>query len=287
VRQHKGGTRLPVSLICVPVSSRGVGDAGYVIYRDMTESKRLQDEQRRYHEIQLELAHANRIATIAQLSASIAHEINQPLTGIITNCSTCLAMMTSEPPNIDGAREAVRRTMRDGHRAADVIARLRALFSRKELTAESVDLNDATREVIALSVGDFQKSRVTVRTELADELQSVAADRVQLQQVVLNLLRNALDAMSAVNDRPRELLIKTERDAGDRVRLSVKDAGVGFDPQTKDKLFQAFYSTKDDGMGVGLSVCRSIIENHQGQLWAVLNEGPGATFSFSIPCRAP
>ncbi len=287
VRKHKGGARLPVSLICVPVSSRGGWDAGYVIYRDMTESKRLQDEQRRYHEIQLELAHANRIATIAQLSASIAHEINQPLTGIITNCSTCLEIMTTEPPNIDDAREAVQRTMRDGNRAADVIARLRALFSRKELTSESVDLNDATREVIALSLGDFQKSRVILRTELADDLQFVAADRVQLQQVVLNLLRNALDAMSAVNDRPRELLIKTERDADDRVRLSVKDAGVGFDSQAKDRLFEAFYSTKDDGMGVGLSVCRSIIENHQGQLWAVLNEGPGATFSFSVPCRAP
>ena len=285
VRSHKSGARLPVSLICVPVSSRAGREAGYVIYRDMTETKRLQDEQRRYHEIQLQLAHANRIATIAQLSASIAHEINQPLTGIITNCSTCLAMLTTEPMNIDGAREAVRRTMRDGNRAADVIARLRALFSKKEPATEAVDLNEATREVIALSLGDFQKSRVILRTELADDLQSVAADRVQLQQVVLNLLRNALDAMNAVDDRPRELLIKTERDAGDRVRLSVKDAGIGFDPQAREKLFDAFYSTKDDGMGVGLSVSRSIVENHQGQLWAVLNEGPGATFSFSVPCH--
>ena len=175
--------------------------------------------------------------------------------------------------------------MRDGNRAADVIARLRALFSKKEPATEAVDLNEATREVIALSLGDFQKSRVILRTELADDLQSVAADRVQLQQVVLNLLRNALDAMNAVDDRPRELLIKTERDAGDRVRLSVKDAGIGFDPQAREKLFDAFYSTKDDGMGVGLSVSRSIVENHQGQLWAVLNEGPGATFSFSVPCH--
>jgi len=141
--------------------------------------------------------------------------------------------------------------------------------------------------VIALSLADFQKSQVVLRTELADDLQSVAADRVQLQQVVLNLLRNALDAMSAVEGRPRELLVKTERDADDNVRLSVKDAGVGFDPQIKDKLFEAFYSTKDDGMGVGLSVSRSIIENHQGQLWAALNDGPGATFSFSVPRQAP
>jgi PAS domain S-box-containing protein len=286
VRRHKNGTRVPVSLICVPVSSSAGGRTGYVIYRDLTETKRLQDEQRRYHEIQLELAHANRIATLGQLSASIAHELNQPLTGIMTNCGTCMRMLTSDPLNLDGAREAVRRTMRDGHRASDVIARLRALFSKAEPASESVDLNEATREVIALSLGELQHRRVIVRTELADDLQRVMADRVQLQQVVLNLLRNALDAMSTVDDRQRDLLIKTEREEGDWVRLSVRDAGVGFDLQTTDKLFDPFYSTKNDGMGVGLSVSRSIIENHQGRLWAVLNDGPGATFSFSVPCRA-
>jgi PAS domain S-box-containing protein len=245
VRRHKNGTRVPVSLICVPVPSRG-GNIGYVIYRDITQTQRLQQEQRRYHEIQLELAHANRIATLGQLSASIAHELNQPLTGILTNCATCLRMLTGDPADLDGAREAVRRTMRDGNRASNVVARLRALFNRAPL---------------------------------------VAADRVQLQQVVLNLLRNALDAMSTVDDRPRELLISTERQGDDHVRLSVKDAGVGFDPRTVDRLFEPFYSTKNDGMGVGLSVSRSIVENHQGRLWAVLNEGPGATFLFSVPCR--
>ena len=285
VRRHKNGTRVPVSLICVPLSPSGSGNAGYVIYRDITETKRLQDEQRRYHELQLELAHANRIATLGQLSASIAHELNQPLTGIITNSGTCWRMLTSDPLNLDGAREAVRRTIRDGNRASDVIARLRALFNKKEPASESVDLNEATREVIALLLGELQNSRVIVRTELADDLQFVMADRVQLQQVVLNLLRNALDAMDTVDDRPRELLIRTEREDDDRVRLSVKDAGVGFDPQTMDKLFEAFYSTKNDGMGVGLTVSRSIIENHQGRLWAILNDGPGATFSVSVPCR--
>jgi PAS domain S-box-containing protein len=286
VRRHKNGTPVPVSLMCVPVSSTGSGSTGFVIYRDITDAKRLQDEQRRYHDIQLALAHANRIATLGQLSASITHELNQPLTGIVTNCSTCLRMLTADPLNVDGAREAVRRTLRDGNRASDVIARLRALFNRQESASESVDLNEATREVIALSRGELQNSRVILRTELADDLQRVTADRVQLQQVVLNLLRNALDAMNTVDDRPRDLLIRTEREEGDRVRLSVKDAGVGFDPQTMNKLFEAFYSTKNDGMGVGLSVSRSIIENHQGRLWAVLNDGPGATFAFSVPCRA-
>ena len=194
-------------------------------------------------------------------------------------------MLTSDPPNLDGAREAVRRTMRDGNRASDVIARLRALFNKQEPASESVDLNEAAREVIALSLGELQNSRVIVRTELADDLQLVTADRVQLQQVVLNLLRNALDAMNTVDDCPRDLLIRTEREEGDWVRLSVKDTGDGFDPQTTDKLFEPFYSTKNDGMGVGLSVSRSIIENHQGRIWAVGNDGPGATFSFSVPCR--
>ena len=287
VRRRKNGTRVPVSLICVPVPSNGGGKAGYVIYRDITEAKRHQDEQRRYHEIQLELAHANRNATLGLLSASIAHELNQPLTGIIANCGTCLRMLTSNPQNLDGAREAVRRTMRDGDRASEVVTRLRALFSKKEPAFEPVDLNEAAREVMALSLGELQNSRVILRTELADDLPRVSADRVQLQQVILNLLRNALDAMSTVDDRPRDLLIRTEREEDDSVRLSVKDAGVGFDPHTMNKLFEAFYSTKSAGMGVGLAVSRSIIENHHGRLWAALNNGPGATFSLSVRSRSP
>jgi C4-dicarboxylate-specific signal transduction histidine kinase len=283
VRRHKNGTPVPVSLLCVPVSSNGSGNCGYVIYRDITESKRLQEEQRRYHEAQLQLAHANRVATLGQLSASIAHELNQPLTGIITNCGTCLRMLASDSPDLEGAREAVRRTLRDGNRASDVVARLRALFYRKGPTFDSVDLNEATREVIALSSKEIQSSKVKVRVELAENLEGVTADRVQLQQVVLNLLRNALDAMGTIEDRPREVLIRTELEDGDRVRLSVTDSGVGFDPQAATRLFEPFFSTKNDGMGVGLAVSRSIIENHQGRLWAALNDGPGATFSFSIP----
>jgi C4-dicarboxylate-specific signal transduction histidine kinase len=249
---------------------------------DITERKRAQDA---LHHAQMELAHATRIATIGQLSASIAHELNQPLTGIITNCSTCLRMLTGDPPNLDGARETVRRTMRDANRASEVITRLRALFSKREATAESVDLNESTREVIALSLGELQKGQVIVRTEFADDLPLVTGDRVQLQQVVLNLLLNALDAMNGVNDRPRELVIRTERWKGECVCVSVRDSGVGFEPHAVDKLFEAFYTTKHDGMGMGLSVSRSIIESHHGRLWATPNDGPGATLSFSIPCR--
>ena len=217
------------------------------------------------------------------MTASIAHEVNQPLSGIITNASTCLRMLNAEPPNVDGARETARRTIRDGNRASDVIKRLRALFSKRDATAEAVDLNEATREVMALSLSELQRGRVLLRTEFADDLPPVNGDRVQLQQVILNLLLNASDAMSGVEERPRELVIRTGTDEGDGVRLSVQDAGVGFDPQDVGRLFEAFYTTKGGGMGIGLSVSRSIIESHHGRLWAAPNDGPGATFSFSIP----
>lgn len=286
VNKRKNGTRVPVSVTCVPIPSNDGGKAGYLIYRDMTDKMRFEEEQRRYQEIQLELAQVNRIATLAQLSAAIAHELSQPLTGIVTNSSTCLRMLTSNPENLDGAREAVRRTMRDSDRASEVIARLRALFNNKEPVFEPVDLNEATREVVALSIGELQSGKAILRTELTDDLPHVLADRIQLQQVLLNLLRNALDAMNTVDDRPRELLIRTDLEEDNSVRLSVTDAGLGFDPHTMQKLFKAFYSTKSAGMGVGLAVSSSIIESHQGRLWATLNDGPGATFSFSIPIRS-
>ena len=249
--------------------------------QDVTESKVAEEALNRARS---ELAHVARVSTLNALTVSIAHEVNQPLSGIITNASTCLRMLDGDPPNIDGARETVRRTLRDGNRASDVISRLRALYRNKEFTLEQVDLNEAAREVIALTLSDLQRNRVVLRSELAEGLPPVTADRVQLQQVILNLLRNASDAMKAVQDRPRDLLVRTWGDEGDRVRLSVKDVGVGFTQTVGDKLFEAFYTTKKDGMGIGLSVSRSIIERHHGRLWAEPNDGPGATFSFSIPC---
>ena len=192
-------------------------------------------------------------------------------------------MLSADPPNIDGARETARRAIRDGNRASEVITRLRALFGKKEATTELVDLNEAAREVVALSLSELQRSRVVLRTELADDLAPVTGVRVQLQQVILNLLLNALEAMRGVDDRPRQVVIKTEPDGRDRLRLAVQDAGVGLEPQRLDRLFEAFYTTKSDGMGIGLSVSRSIIESHHGRLWAEPNAGPGATFSFSLP----
>jgi PAS domain S-box-containing protein len=233
-----------------------------------------------------ELSQVARVTSLGVLTASIAHEVNQPLSGIVTNASTCLRMLAADPPNIDGARETARRTIRDGNRASEVITRLRALYDKKEPTIESVDLNEAAREVVALSLSDLQRNRVILQLELADDLPLVAGDRVQLQQVILNLLRNASDAMSTVDDRQRQLLIRTEADGDDRVRLTVQDVGVGFDSQAADRLFESFYTTKNDGMGIGLSVSRSIIESHHGRLWATPNDGPGATFSFFIPRRS-
>jgi len=270
------------------VAHSGRNENGQMEYigavQDVTE-RRLSEEA--LNEVRSELAHMTRVTSLGALTASIAHEVNQPLSGIITNASTCLRMLDADPPNVDGARQTAQRTIRDGHRASDVITRLRALFGKKDASKELLDLNEAIREVIALSRSELQRSQVISRVELADDLPPVTGDRVQLQQVVLNLLLNAADAMSGIDDRPRHLIVRTERDEGDHVLLSVQDAGVGFGQQDLGKLFEPFYTTKNGGMGIGLAVSRSIIESHHGRLWATPNAGPGATFSFSIPQERP
>jgi PAS domain S-box-containing protein len=261
------------------------GQLEYIAAVQDVTARRLSEEA--HDKAQSELAHMARVMSLGALTASIAHEVNQPLSGIINNASTCLRMLGANPPNIDGAIETARRTIRDGHRASDVITRLRLLFAKKSATTEPVDLNEATREVIALSSSELQRNGVMVRPELADDLPLVTGDHIQLEQVILNLIRNASDAMSGVEGRPRQLVIKTQRDQDDCVRLTVQDTGVGLGPEVMDRLFDAFYTTKSDGIGIGLSVSRSIIERHRGRLWAAPNDdGPGATFSFSIP-RGP
>jgi PAS domain S-box-containing protein len=280
---RKDGGRVPV-LIGV-ASFDDAGNHGVAFVLDLTERKRAQDALDR---ASAELTRVSRVTALSALTASIAHEVNQPLSGIITNAGTCLRMLDATPPDIDGARETALRTIRDGNRACDVIARLRALFSKRELALEPLDLNEVTREVIALSSNDLQRNRITLQPRLGDDLPVVAGDRIQLQQVILNLLRNASDAMAAVQDRPRQMLITTEREQhGMHVRLSVRDTGTGLSPDVLGSLFTAFHTTKSGGMGIGLFVSRSIIERHDGRLWAESNEGaPGATFSFSIPCGA-
>ncbi|WP_069910070.1 ATP-binding protein [Devosia insulae] len=248
--------------------------------RDITESIRTETSLR---QSQAELAHVARVATLNAMTASIAHEVSQPLTGILTNANTSARFLAADPPDVAGATETVRRTIRDASRAADVIRHLRELLSNKTPTRDLIDLNDATREVIALSSVELGLRQALVRTELATTLPLVLADRVQLQQVILNLLLNAGDAMVEVQDRPRRMLVTTGLNDDGSVQLAVRDCGKGIEAAAIEKLFQPFYTTKANGMGVGLSICRSIIEGHQGRLWVEPNDGPGVTFSFCIP----
>jgi signal transduction histidine kinase len=277
---RKDGSRVPVLLGGALFA--GSGNEGVAFVLDLTSQKRSEEA---LGQARSELAHVARVASLGVLTASIAHEVNQPLSGIITNASTCLRMLDAAPPNVEGARKTVQRTMRDANRASEVILRLRALFGNRQTTTESVDLNEATREVIALSLRELQRNQVTVRLDLTPDLPRVQGDRVQLQQVILNLLLNASESMREVDDRPREVIIRTAPDEGEHVRLAVRDTGEGFQHGV-DKVFEIFYSTKSGGMGIGLSVSRSIIERHHGRLWATSNDGPGATFAFSMPHTA-
>ena len=278
-----GGSVKHIYLIAHPNHNQH-GQLEYIgAVQDVTE-QRLADEAR--EKLRSELTRMARIMSLSALTASIAHEVNQPLSGIITNAGTCLKMLAADPPNVVGARETARRTLRDGDRAADIIRRLRAVFTKKDAISDLVDINEAAQEVITLSANDLQRRRVILQPELADDLPPVTGDRVQIQQVILNLLVNAADAMTSIEDRPRQVLIRTEQENGDHVSLFVRDVGTGFEPEAADKLFEAFHTTKSDGMGIGLSISRSIIENHGGRLWAESNDGPGATFAFSIPCAS-
>jgi PAS domain S-box-containing protein len=253
---------------------------------DITERKRAEEvlHQREVslREAQTELAHVSRVTTMGELSASLAHEVNQPLAGIITNANASLRWLRGESPNLNEACEAIRRIIRDGTRAGDVVSRMRALFKKTRSTQERLDINDAIEEVVMLTQSEVRRSKVALRTELTTNLPSVIGDRVQLQQVLMNLILNGIEALSTVEDRPRDLVIRTQRSEGDQVCVSVQDSGIGFDPKNADQIFDAFHTTKSGGLGMGLSISRSIVENHGGRLWAVLNDGPGATFQFTL-----
>jgi signal transduction histidine kinase len=243
---------------------------------------------KRTHLSEIKLHQRARSASLGTLTASIAHEISQPLTGILTNASAGLRILDTDSPNIDSARGALRRVLRDGQRVAEIISGLRALFSNKATAFEPVNLNEVIGEVVTLMTSELRRRATTLRLQLGSSLPRILGDRLQLQQVILNLLLNAVEAMKVMEDSRRRLVLKTECDVEKRVQLSVVDTGVGFEPQDTERLFDAFYTTKQHGMGIGLSVSRSIIERHGGRLWARANKGPGATFLFHIPnatCR--
>jgi PAS domain S-box-containing protein len=230
-----------------------------------------------------DLAYVTRVVTMGEFAASIAHEVNQPISGIVMNGNACLRWLAGDPPNLDEALENARRIVRDGKRAGDVIARIRALATKTATTMVRLDVNEVIREVVALARDEVYRNSGTLRTELAEDLSPALGDRVQLQQVVLNLVMNGIEAMSTVVDRPRALVIRTQNDEAEQVRVTVQDSGIGLDTKTMERIFDAFYTTKQGGMGMGLSISRSIIKNHGGRLWAVANDGPGTTFHFTFP----
>jgi C4-dicarboxylate-specific signal transduction histidine kinase len=232
-----------------------------------------------------ELARVARVTAMGELTASIAHEVNQPLAAVVTNGNASLRWLSNDPPNFDEARQALRNIVRDGNRASDVIARIRAVLKKSELAARQLDLNEIIREIVALTQGEVERRGASLRTDLAASLPVVIGDRVRLQQVLLNLVINALDAMNDVMDRPRIIEICSGAPKPKLILIAVKDSGVGLDAEKASRLFEAFYTTKPDGLGMGLSISRSIVEEHGGRLWAAPNEGPGATFQFTLPAE--
>ena len=250
---------------------------------DITERKRAEEERERLRQLEADLAHLNRVSIMGELAASIAHEVNQPLSGVVSNGSACLRWLAGDAPNLEEARETARRIVRDGKRAADVIARIRALTKKAVTPREKLDLNETIQDVLALVGDEARRNSVIIQTQLADDLSPVSGDQVKLQQLVLNLVINAIEAMSSVDERARELVIKTRNVDPDQVQATVKDSGPGIDPQMIDKIFDPFYTTKPGGMGMGLSISRSILQVHGGRLWAAAKDGPGTIFHFSLP----
>jgi PAS domain S-box-containing protein len=284
---RKDGSRVPV-LIGSATFDEG-RDQGVSFVLDLTERKRAEAEaresERRYHEVQTELAHANRLATTGQLTASIAHEVNQPIAATITNAQAALRWLSRRPPALEEVRQALDRIVENGNRAGDVIDRIRALIKKAPPRKDHLEINRAVREVLELTRGEAAKNGVSVQTDLADGLPLIEGDRVQLQQVMLNLVMNALEAMSDVSNGVRQLLVSTwTTEVGD-VLVTVKDSGPGLAPASAERVFDTFYTTKPTGLGVGLSICRSIIEVHGGQLWVTANLPRGATFQFTVPAH--
>jgi PAS domain S-box-containing protein len=257
-------------------------EAALVITRDLTDFMLASEGLRA---AQAELAHVNRVATMGQLTASIAHEVNQPIAAAVINAQTALRWLGAQPPNLDEARRALDRVVDNGGRAADVIGRIRAVIAKAPARTSRFDVNEAVSDVIALTHNEALKHGVSVQTRLATELPSVEGDRVRLQQVILNLIMNAIEAMSGDDDGARELGLSTETEAAGGVLVAVRDSGPGLDPDSVDRAFEAFYTTKPEGMGMGLAICRSIVEEHGGRLWASANEPRGAVFQLMLPAE--
>jgi PAS domain S-box-containing protein len=282
---RKDGSRVPVLVARALFEWKPDEGVSFVI--DMTDRKlaeeKLRASEQRLLDAQMELARATRVTTLGELTASIAHEVNQPLAAVVNAAAACRRWLDGGTPNLDEARSAVDWIVNEGNRASEVIRRVRALANKTDIEKVPLDVNDVAREVISLVQRELVSNQVSLQMELAPALPTILGDRIQLQQVIINLVMNGIEAMQSVTDRPRELVIRSGQDETHRVLVSVTDCGVGISAEGADRLFNAFFTTKSSGMGMGLSICRSIIEAHGGRMSAVNNVGPGATFQFVLP----
>jgi C4-dicarboxylate-specific signal transduction histidine kinase len=283
---HPGGEIRDIHVVGHPVLSLS-GDllefVGTVI--DITERKLAEAERERLRQAQADLAHINRVTTMGELTASLAHEVNQPIAAAVTDANTCLRWLMRDQPDLEEAREAASRMAKDATRAADIISRIRLLFKKVSPQRELVDVNEVIREMIVLLRSEATRYSISVRTELASDLPQVMGDRVQLQQVMMNLMINGIDAMKDV-DGIRELAVKSQRAEHEEIVVSVTDIGVGLPSQQAEQIFNAFFTTKPHGTGMGLRISRSLIESHGGRLWAANNSPRGASFCFTLPTKA-
>ncbi len=273
---QKGGRSVPV--LVGAALFEGSGNEGVAFVLDLTEQKRTEEALRKS---QAELARVTRVATLGEMSASIAHEINQPLAAAVSSASACLRWLDAQKQ--EEARGSATRAIAETHRASEIIGRIRALTKKEPPQKDWLEVNETIQDVIAFARSEIQRNNIALETQLSEQVPLILVDRVQLQQVILNLMMNAIEAMSSVGEGPRELLIRSGTDESEQVVISVQDSGPGFDPENLDHLFDAFYTTKPQGLGMGLAISRSIIEAHRGRLWATANAPCGAVFQFVLP----